>query len=362
MLTLLVLITNLLKSKRFIRTVFSKPIIIWGIWILYSSINLYVKGYEGNLPIIFFIGLNLLLPFTVMAVTAFEWTNNSIRISKLLLFTFLSYTILSFFVLTDFSAESRQFLGEMGNAGPLNTIFIILFSSILFAFKRIGKTSLAFLILYAIIILVLSASRKAFGAGMIMILLTLIAHLNLSYKRSFFITVLIAALYFGYDYTLNNTTLGERMSQIEERGESFNTTNIKALNLLGDRAYFYIEGWTVFINEPLTGIGLGNFMQESDSNYVIHSEYMVQLSEGGVIGTFLFLLFNFWIGIKLIKRLKNYPDGRTITLILLGGFLAILFVNITAWSFAFPQYFACFGIIIGYLRTERSSNKLKKTI
>ena len=33
-----------------------------------------------------------------------------------------------------------------------------------------------------------------------------------------------------------------------------------------------------------------------------------------------------------------------------GGFVAIVFINFTAWTYDFPRYFVCFGIIIGYLK------------
>ena len=148
--------------------------------------------------------------------------------------------------------------------------------------------------------------------------------------------------------------MGERLQNITETGKIFNTTNTQSFNYLGDRAYFYIQGTTIFLENPITGIGLNNFTQVNQSNYRLHSEYMVQITEGGVVGSSFFLLFNLWILLNLFKSYKDKSDLQTIILVLLGGFAAILFINITAWTYQFSHYFICFGIIISYLKIPQS--------
>ena len=75
---------------------------------------------------------------------------------------------------------------------------------------------------------------------------------------------------------------------------------------------------------------------------------MVQLTESGIIGVFLFLLFNVFIVKDLINSVNNDKLKRQLSFILLGGITGILFINFTAWTYAFPQYFSVFGVIIGY--------------
>mgnify|MGYP001131878008 CR=1 FL=1 len=77
---------------------------------------------------------------------------------------------------------------------------------------------------------------------------------------------------------------------------------------------------------------------------------MVQLAEGGAIGTSIFLFFYLWILLNLIKFYKKHSELKKIALVLLGGFIAILFINITAWTYSYSHYFVCFGIIVGYLK------------
>ena len=58
-LSIVVFLLNYLRNKRFKKLVFSKPFVFWGIWVIFSSINLYVKGYSGELPFAYQIVLKL---------------------------------------------------------------------------------------------------------------------------------------------------------------------------------------------------------------------------------------------------------------------------------------------------------------
>lgn len=103
-------------------------------------------------------------------------------------------------------------------------------------------------------------------------------------------------------------------------------------------------------------------MRETGSDYVLHTEYIVQLAEGGIIGFTLFLLFYVGIGKRIVISWKNYKTRRTEIWLFIGAFGAILFVNITAWTYSFPHYFLIFGIILGYLESIKIENNNLKYI
>lgn len=357
----LVFFFNILTSKRFRNYLLSTPLLLWFLWITYSIINSIYKGYQEELPFFYFSSISLFMPFVVMAITYFEITQNEIKTVKLLLLTFIIYSFLSFFLLNDFSTGGRQFLGNMGNVGPLNTMFIIFFASILFISNKLKTVSLTVLIAYTLIIILLSASRKAFGASLIMIAILILTQVQLTPKRIFALGILIILLFNVYTFILSNSVLGERLAEVEEKGKDFNTSQIKLFNFLGDRAVFYIDGWDVFKNEPFSGIGLRNYTHKTNSQYVIHSEYMTQIVEGGILGSIIFLLFNIWFIKKLLRILKFHGHRKKI-LILLGCFLAIIFINLTAWTYSFPQYFACFGVMIGYIKYYENRYSQNKRI
>ncbi|MCE5345944.1 MAG: O-antigen ligase family protein [Bacteroidales bacterium] len=296
--------------------------------------------------------MNIIKPFVVMVIVYYEFSKNSSGLIKLLticlgLYTLMGLTVVGF----DINNEGRLSSVELGNQLPLNIVFLIFFVCLRFSGKEINFTKTILLVVFSLLIISLSGTRKAFGAGMLIIVSTLISYINFkSVKTIIAVLLCVILLFFGYKYMMDNTVMGDRMAESSEVGEKYNTSNIKALNMLGDRTYFYILGWEIFKENPQTGIGLENYRAKTGSLYRIHSEYIVQLAECGIIGSILFLLFYLSIGSKLYKHWRWYPQKRNITWVMIGGFVAIAFINFTAWTYSFPVYFAVFGVIISYIK------------
>ena len=348
-LTIVVFLINFITSQKFKQFLFSKPIIFWGIWVIFSCINLKISGYDGELPYSAYIILELFSPFLTMLIVCLELFYNHKKILHTLFAVFCIYGLFTSFLSTGLeSSTEEQNLGALGNLGALNTIFIIFYGSLLNTHKWLKTRSLFFYIAISSSLVIMLATRKAFGAALIMIIFAVLSQINISIKNFGKLIVLSLVIIYSINLVLSNTLMGKRLTNTAEVGQKFNTTDNETLNFLGDRAFYYIEGWNIFLENPLTGIGLNNFTKESGTNYRIHSEYMVQLTEGGIIGSAFFLLFYLWIFRNLYKRLKENNDEAL--KVITGGFIAIIFINLTAWTYAFPHYFTCFGIIIGYLK------------
>ena len=348
-LTIVVFLINFITSQKFKQFLFSKPIIFWGIWVIFSCINLKISGYNGELPYSSYIILELFSPFLTMLIVCLELFYNHKKILHTLFAVFCIYGLFTSFLSTGLgSSTEEQNLGVLGNLGALNTIFIIFYATLLNTHKWLKTRSLIFYIAISSSLVIMLATRKAFGAALIMIIFAFLSQINISIKNFGKLIVLSLVIIYSVNLVLSNTLMGKRLTNTAEVGQKFNTTDNEALNFLGDRAFYYIEGWNVFLENPLTGIGLNNFTKETETNYRLHSEYMVQLTEGGIIGSAFFLLFYLWIFRNLYKRLKENNDKAL--KVLAGGFIAIIFINLTAWTYAFPHYFTCFGIIIGYLK------------
>ena len=349
-LTIVVFLINFITSQKFKQFLFSKPIIFWGIWVIFSCINLKISGYNGELPYSSYIILELFSPFLTMLIVCVELFYNHKKISHTLFAVFCIYGLFATFLSTglgNFTGE--QNLGPLGNLGSLNIMFIIFYASLLYAHKWLKTRSLIFYTVISTSLILTLATRKAFGAALIMVIFAILSQIKISIKNLWKLIVFIILIIYSIDLVLNNTLMGTRLTNTIDVGQKFNTTDNETLNFLGDRAFYYIEGWNIFLENPLTGIGLNNFTKETGTNYRIHSEYMVQLTEGGIIGCTFFLLFYLWIFRNLYKRLKEKNRDK-VFMVLTGGFIAIIFINLTAWTYAFPHYFACLGIIIGYLK------------
>ncbi len=355
-LTLTVMLINLLYDRKFLKLINSKPIIFWGLWVLYSIVNLQIQGYYGELSFLFYIVLQLWRPFLVMCIAAKETQRNARKLFQVLTVSFLIYGILSVTVLGGTGAQEERLIGELGNNGPLTVMFLIFFASLLYVNKWLNRKKLVPLLAFAFFVVAISGTRKAFGAALIMTGFLIFSQFSLRTKKILLVAVLGISLYFGYAYAMGNTILGERFEQGLEVGEKYNITNFKALNVLGDRVFFYIDAWEIFKDNPITGIGLKNYLQHSNVKITIHSEYMVQLAEGGIIGTFLFLLFNFWIGKNLLRFINIKGYHRATFFVLAGGFIAILFINLVAWTYEFSRYFIAFGVMIIYIKKIQNEN------
>ncbi len=358
MLTLLIFLVNMVLDKRFLKNeLISKPAVFWGLWVLYSAINLQIQGYHGyhdDLPFSFFFVLHLFRPFLVMTIVAKETRRNPVNVFKLFTIVFTVFAILSVTIL---GAESERFEGrftsKLGNAGPLNAIYIIFFASLLFVCKKLKWRTLVPLMIFAFAVISMAATRKAFGTAVIIAFTFVLSQIKFSAKNIILALILSAGFYIGGNYALKNTALGERFEEGVEVGLEKNTTNIEALSFLGDRVRFYINGWELFKKHPITGVGLRNYNHKVNDLNVLHTEYMVQLAECGIIGTTLFLLFYLWLGKNIVNAWKkNINKNRSVLWILVGGFCAVLFINFTAWTYQFTQYFAAFGVMIGYLKNN----------
>ena len=153
--------------------------------------------------------------------------------------------------------------------------------------------------------------------------------------------------------------MGQRMEYLEEQQEKFLPPGApKILGVFGDRAGHYYYGWFLFLEHPLFGVGTGQTRINQGSNVLVytHTEYIAQLTDQGLFGFLLFVFFYYWI----IKHLfKQYRTDKIVGMCMLGGMAALLFMSLTVWTWEFPRYFICLGVLIGFCHTTSASNDLQ---
>jgi len=142
----------------------------------------------------------------------------------------------------------------MDNAYALNATFLIFFTCLLVINKKIKPYTAIFLIILAFFVIFIIATRKALVAGLIIVSFTILSQITFSFKRLVVIASLAVGLIWGFGILLENTDLGGRFSEIESDAKIYNTSNFDAFDMLGDRAFYYIKGWSVFKEYPLTGV------------------------------------------------------------------------------------------------------------
>lgn len=331
-----------------------QPIFIWCIWCIYAATTWYFHGINStNLESYIFIFDKIFNPFITLFITCHESHKNPKRISKLILIGYIIYVILGI-ILQEPSGKGMRGGELLGNGLSLNGVCLVAIASICYIKGWCGKKIYIlsiFLCTYAVIYV---ATRKALFSELIIISSVLLAKFNIkNLKDISLMTFAIIVIYIAYSYILDNTLLGERLSTIEDSSTKWNTTSYSLLNFLGDRAYFYINGWQLFLDHPIIGIGLFNFGIFMNSRLPIHSEYIVQLCELGLIGSFIYIGYISSI-FKKIKQLRVIRENK-ISLVFYGWMASLLFISLTTWTYEFPRYFLITGIIIGYC--SRLNNK-----
>lgn len=346
LLGILILLLNI-NNIEFRKVLKSTPVLIWGLWGIYTAVNwLFHRVETVQVPWIF-IGNQIFLIWIAMVVVVYECRRNYQTTLKFILSCFVIYVIFGLLFQRDTIYPSGRDGAVLGNVLPLTSLSMVATAVFMYVKKWLTLKNLAVVVILSLATILFVATRKALGGLMIILFFLLITKYPLNnIKNVLSLMFGLLIFYVGFSFILDNTLLGERMHGIDEQANQYNTSNLEILNFLGDRAYFYIKGWEIFKEHPLTGIGINNFMYIDKLKLPFHTEYMAQLAENGIIGTILYVLFYFNIFRQIIKTRKYHIISNEYWPYL-GWMFAVLFISLTAWVYSFVHYYIVFGLVIG---------------
>jgi len=336
--------------KVLFKTMFSRPASFWLVWIIYVLINTFLfTGFypviEQN-PFVFISSIIIAYLFFLFIVVSKSDTATLINV---LIFSYFCRLLLSFafdtFGLSGSDAIERfgaEFNSNSVAIGALFLILLILLRKVVF--NSIRKIDY-FMLLLAIWTILATASKKTFIALIVLVLgLTFISRPKYIVKYAFLLIPLMILLVLGVNWSLNNTAVGERLSNTYEK-----TMNAREQEQMFDRrASYFIYGWELFKEHPINGIGLRNYMYVNKSAHVLHTEYMIQLAECGLIGSILFVLFYWYIikGLLSIRRKVNYYKKIAETHLLALSIIFSLFFG--AWSYNIPMMWVLIALAVRF--------------
>lgn len=332
----------------------------WTVLTLYSFVNAMIKGYDVRYTFFMFFRSNFLTPYVFLFIALIELGRNQKRCIKVILIAQLLYMFLGATHITFYTPE-RVLAEGLGNTLPLTAVSVMLVASCMFVdggFKnRWGAFGM--ILVFATFIIIISATRKALGALVIILIGFLLGKSKKLDSKTIITTVLGAIIiYIGMQLVLKNTYIGQRINEsaVSDVPLSSNPIiNDFLMSFLGDRARQYYDGIALHHLYPITGIGLGNFQSVNDSQFRFHTEYMVQYCENGTIGILLLLLFDAIILIELSKKRKK---GENIMLPLFGLF-AIMFINFTAWTYNQQYGMVMYAIILARTYNRQSNYSIQ---
>lgn len=327
----------------------------WLVWVLYSFLNWFAIGIAPvETTFIGFICVHFILPMAMMIVIHQEGCRDLKDTLTVVIGAYTVYMLMGLFMQdmgtrtgTSWEARGGQILG---NSLPLSACTFA-FAALLANVKGWLKDKYVCIVMALVFgSIFMVATRKALVAVMIMLFFYVLAKTNMRKPATVLISIFICiCAYAAFDMAMSNTLLGKRMETVKVSEKNVKSTLLDhASDLVGDRKFHYMVGWEAFNKHPLTGVGITNTPRIYHFKYLLHTEYMVQLAEGGFVGTLIWLSFiggMFWI---IVKARKN--RYRPAILICLSGMFAIMFINITAWTYDAIRFFIIYGLILAYCK------------
>ena len=349
-------------DNRFQKIAFSWPLMIWLVLTIYHYINAKYIHHVPKTDIIDLMhGLRVyscLVIFAYYACIDFKGT------VKLLLdaYTTKAFLALLFLLSGGYSAEDRltgagASATGLGQSAAICCIFLVYYN----CYKRLSILKNVQYLAIPLIIIVLSQTRNAFAMASISIMITQVVRIS-KISRSVILTSILSAfsiiIALGMVfYFLQDSGLASRFAKGEEYVESHfyrhNATGTFFDVIVGDRLPYYINGWEFFLKSPVTGIGMWNYKYLTGGIYPLHSEYMVHLCEGGVIGASLwlsFILFNIFIIWKCIN-INKYKWSA------ISSIIVILFCAIYAREFFGEVFCPPYSLILAWYCSKKFYHK-----
>ncbi len=345
-LAFLTFLANIFVNTKNIRNLFSikSKVFFWYmIWFVYATINT-VFLYSGEVPLFFFVSTALFVPFVIVLSIASLNTMYMDRLLVVIQYALLIAVIL-FYINSNIADTGRLSLVRFN----INEMVLYPVALLTLLFIRYSKNNLKLLpfVLFSIlpfVFIILSGSRMAFG--MLVILITGLLFLNIDFSSTKKISIALLFLVggiFATNYILNQTVLGERIHEVEDYTSKVPEVQGTIFEKMGDRGNYFVLGWQVFLENPIWGIGLKNFINYYYQN--LHNEYMINLAELGVIGFILYAIFNMIILIKL----KNKTNKM-----FLFAHLSILFAATSLFLYHQFPIAILYGVLLLYIKESTS--------
>lgn len=207
-------------------------------------------------------------------------------------------------------------------------------------------------------LLIFTASRKTFIALVVFAAVWLL----LCYRSRIFtrlrpaiITGLVASsvYYTTTEIVMAHTTLGVRLDR-----------SLADPNISTKRVNLYAQGLRLFYEDPVTGVGLGNYLFLSGTHAYAHSDYMETLSTTGLVGFLLHFAIYFLLWRRQSALFRLRLDDRTQYL---AGLNKAILVTVLLIAVGVPNQFSpihwiIMGAILGETLAVGDDLELRSTV
>jgi O-antigen ligase len=168
-------------------------------------------------------------------------------------------------------------------------------------------------------------------------------------KRNVLILLVVIGLlvlggYLGWQFTEQSGT-GHRFQEVLDTFSGRTT-----IGSTYSRLEFYRLGWKMFLDNPLTGVGLNGFRVRTHLGDVSHSEY-VEIGAGTGLPGFILYFSILWVLWRRCGKLAKYSDSVYVVQVAnltRAVILTILALDLGRWNFSDKMYWIIVGSFIGF--------------
>lgn len=321
------------------------PLLLWGGLILYHCINSYLKQVPAMRLIDYYHAIKM---YCAVCIYSYLFCIDLKNTSKYMAISIFLWLIMACSV-TGFGSDDRL-AGEKVIAvqfGKYSAMLVVCLTYYAAIMKK-NWSELLFLSIPSAIIIFLSQTRNAFGMCCIQLIgfyLGVKMKGRLNVRTIGQVLFLSIVLFLGINFMLDHSHIGTRFQE----KESLNYYELKGFatgtvfdKIAGERLIYYVNGYKLFLTNPVTGIGYKNYLNKSGGIYPMHVEYMVHLCEGGIIAAFLFAVFLYCMARNIIK--KGYD--RPVLILLASTFILQIFTCAYSSSFGQEVPVLIYGLLI----------------
>ena len=311
---IIIFLLLLSANRRFSQIAFSRPMMIWALLTIYHLINATLKNVPEINYVDYLRGMKI---YSSICIFTFFYSLSAKKTFKVVFYNLGIWLIIAFLI-TGYSSGERLsgdkvIAVEFGKFSALMAINGLYWASM----ENEKFSSLMLKLFFPILFVFLSQSRNGFGMIIIMFLgyyYAAVMKCKISFKHLVGALIVVGALLFSINFVMEHSGLGSRISNDVELADTRSYRTGTFLDYVaGERLIYYVNGIAIFMEHPMTGIGLDNYQNYINGDYPMHVEYFVHLAEGGLIAAFLWGLYILTL-FKIIIKAHTIKSQKTMAI------------------------------------------------